>query len=79
MGTLANSGDPDENAIYYVAFHCLLRQNESSENGVVFFLNYNLLSMDHPVLTVLNFMEHSIGHKRGNLILSDDLWTADHL
>ena len=67
MGTMANSGDPDEmphKAAFHLGLHCLLGENRSSEN---FFkiktCNPSIYTMD---LTVSTFMENFIVLKRVN-------------
>ena len=59
MGTLANSGDPDEMphyAAFYLGLHCLLRQNRSSEKeiflGEIIICDPLIYTMDHPDLTI---------------------------
>ena len=77
MGTLTNSEDPDEmlpNAAFHQGLHCLLRQNPSAEKEIrctIFFgeiitCDPSVYVMDHPVLTLSNFMGNSIGLKRVN-------------
>ena len=68
MGTLANSEDPDEmphNVAFHQGLHCLLRQNQSSEKEMQYFLEIitcdtSIYTMDHPDLIVSNFMVNSI-------------------
>ena len=69
MGTLANSEDPDEMP-HCVAFHqglqSLLWPNQSFEKEIQYFIKIitcdpSIYTMDHPDLTVSNFMENSIG------------------
>ena len=71
---MANSEDPDE-MLHNVAFHqglrCLLRQHHSSEKKIQYFFEIitcdpSLYIIDHPDLTVSNFMGNSIGIKRVN-------------
>ena len=69
MGTLANSEDPDEMqhyAAFHQGLHCLLRQNQSSEKEIQYFLEIiscdpSIYKLDHPDLTLSNFMGNSIG------------------
>ena len=71
MGTLANSEDPDEmpqNAAFHQGVHCLLRQNQSSEKAIHYFLKIincdpSTYIMDHPDFIVCSFVENSIGLK----------------
>ena len=67
MGPFENSEDPDEmlqNAAFHRDLHCLLRQNRSSEKEIQYFLSItcesSIYSMNHPHLTVSNFMEKPI-------------------
>ena len=72
MGILTNSEDPDEmlhNVAFHQGLHCLLRQNQSSEKEIEYFLQIitcgpSLYLMDHPGFIVCSFMENSIGQKR---------------
>ena len=74
MGILANSVDPDEmpqNVAFHQGLHCLLRQNLSSEKEVQYSLEIitcdpSIYTLDHPDLTVLNFMGNFIGLNGGN-------------
>ena len=66
-GSLANNEDPDEKP-HHQGMYCLLRQNRSSEKEVQYFLKIitcdpSIYTMDHPDLTVSNFMEYSFGQK----------------
>ena len=71
---MTNSEDTDEmlqHATFNQGLHSLLRQNQSSEKEIhcTIFLkiitnNPSLYIMDHPDLTVSNFMEFSIGPRR---------------
>ena len=72
MDTFADSEDANEMP-QYVAFHQdlhnLLRQNRSSEKEIQYVLqiktcDISIYTMDHPGLTVLNFIEKSICLKR---------------
>ena len=50
MHTLANSEDPDEmphNAAFYQDLHCLLRQTQSSEKELQFYLGTHHLRLLH--------------------------------
>ena len=81
MGTLANSEDPDEMPPNIGPFHqdlqCLLRQNQSPEKEIYFFLegggggiitcDPSIYTIDHTDLTLSNFMGNSIGTKRVNI------------
>ena len=69
MVILANWDDPDER-LHKVAFsqdlHCLLRQKKHKKKTTQFILENmtcvpSIYIMDHPNLTVSNFMENSIG------------------
>ena len=72
MGTLTNSEDADKmphNAVFHQGLTFLLRQNQSSEIEVQYFLEIitsgpSIYTMDHPDLFICSFMENSIGHKR---------------
>ena len=66
---LANSEDPDE-ILHHTAFHqglhCLLRQKPSSEKEIHNYLEIltcdpSIYIIDHPNLSVSNFMGKSIG------------------
>ena len=63
MGTLANSEDPDEMPITFAKTKSIFM-----ERNIYFFeiiiLNSSIYTMDHPELTVSNFIESSIGPKR---------------
>ena len=64
MGTLASSEDPDEmpnNAAFHQGMHCLLKQKQSSEKEIQFFLE--IITCNHPDLIACYFMESSIGLK----------------
>ena len=72
MGIFANRGDPGEMP-HYVAFHlglhCLLRQNQSSEKEIKYYLEIitydpSAHTMDRPDFIVCNLIENSIGLKR---------------
>ena len=70
---MADSADPDEmphKAAFHQGLHCLLRQNQSSEKEIQYFLeiithNLSIYTMDHPDLTVSSFMENPTGLKKG--------------
>ena len=70
-GTLTNSEDSDEmphNAAFHQGLHCLLSQNQSSEKENKAFFEIItcaslIYTLDHPDLTVSNFMGTSIGIK----------------
>ena len=72
MGTLAKSEYPDEmlhNAAFHQGFDCLLRPDRSSEKEIKSVFEITacdslIYTIDHPHLTVSNFMESSIGLKR---------------
>ena len=56
---------------FHQVLHCLLRQNRLSEKKILYFLDVitcdtSVYTMDHPDLTVSNFMEKSIGLHRGS-------------
>ena len=64
-GTSANS------AAFHQGLHCLLKQNQSSEKEILYFLEIitcdpSIYIMDYPHLTVSNIMENSIDPKRVN-------------
>ena len=71
---LANREEPDEmqhNAAFHQGLHCLRIQNRYSETprGIQYILEIitcdpSIYTMDHPDLTVSNFMGNSIGLKR---------------
>ena len=66
MHTFAISEDPDEmahGAEFYHDLHCLTRQNQSSERGVLT-CDPSIHTMDHLDLTASNYMGNSIGLKR---------------
>ena len=55
MGTLASSEDPDEmpnNATFHQGMHCLLKQKQSSEKEMQFFLGN--ITCNHPDLIACN-------------------------
>ena len=66
--TLANSEDPNEmslNAAFYQGLHCLLRQKQSSETAIQFYLEImtgdpSIYTMDHLKFIVSNQKEGSI-------------------
>ena len=68
MHTLANSEDPDEmphDAAFHQSLHSLIRQKQSSEKEIHFYLKVltcELLihTMDHPKFVVSNKQEESI-------------------
>ena len=61
MSTLANNEDPDEmphNGTFHQGLHCLLRQKQSSEKDMQFYLEIithdpSIYTMDHPKFVVL--------------------------
>ena len=60
-----------QNVAFHQVLHCLPRQKQSSETKIQHFqeiITYHSLIyiMDHPALTVSNFMENSIGLIRVN-------------
>ena len=71
MGTLSNNENPDKmlhKAAFYLGLLCLLKQNQSSEKEVYLYKIITcdplVYTMDHPDLTVSNFMENFIGLKK---------------
>ena len=76
MSTFANSEDPDEmphEAAFHEGLHCSLRLNQSLEIEVYFLeiitCDPSIYTMDHPNLTVSNFMGNFIGLKKVNPII----------
>ena len=68
MGSLANSGDPDEllhNVVFHHCLHCLLQDKIFLLRNTIIFGNYNLLtppfSTDYSNFIVSSFIETSIG------------------
>ena len=69
---MAKSEDPDEiphNEAFHQELHCLLRQNQSSEEEIQYYLEIktcdpSIYTIDHPDLTVSKFMENSIRLQR---------------
>ena len=67
MSTSTKIEDPDEmsrNAAFHQGLHCLLKQKQSSEKDIQFYLEIitcdpSMYSMDHPKLIVLNQKEES--------------------
>ena len=76
-GTLADSVDPDEmphNAAFHQYLHCLVRQNQTSEKEIHYLLEIitcdpSIYTMDHPCLTVSNFIGNSNGPKRVKIVM----------
>ena len=63
---MANSEYPNEmpcKATFHQGLHCLLRQNMITA-GECIACNPSIYTMDHPDLSVSNFMEKSVGLKR---------------
>ena len=89
MGTLANSEDPDEmphNVAFHQGLHCLLRQNQSSEKEMQYFLEIitcdtSIYTMDHPDLIVSNGKFHPSDDKgpEGTLSASLDSFAVQHM
>ena len=57
---------------HFIGLQCLLSQNQSSEKEIQYFLKIitsdtSIYTMDHPDLTVSNFMGNTIGTKRVNV------------
>ena len=48
------------------SLHCLLRREKMQHFSEIITCDPSIYVMDHPGLTVLNFMENSIGPKRVN-------------
>ena len=83
---MTKSVDPDEmphKAALHQDLHCLLRQNQSSEKGMLYVSeiitsNPSKDTMDHPDLTVSNLMENPICLKRakGSREAAQMRWTT---
>ena len=54
-------------AAFHQGLHCLLGQNQSSENEIIT-CDPSIYTMDHPDLLVTNLMENSIKLKSVNTI-----------
>ena len=62
-----NSEEPDEmphDAAFHQGLHCLLWQNRSSEKEAIITCDPSKDTMDHPALTVANFMRNTTGKQR---------------
>ena len=64
MGTLANSKDPDEMEHYVCEGKNNLQKKKYNILLEIITFDPLIYTMDHPDLTVSNFMENSIGPKR---------------
>ena len=64
--TFTNSEDPDEmphNAAFHLGLHCLLRQKQTSEKDIKFYLEIItcdplIFTMNHPKLYPTNLINH---------------------